>query len=166
MTGFEYSAAAHMLYAGMVKEGVECIGNIRRRYDGERRNPWDEAECGHHYARAMAAWSGTARAERVSAIDGAETEAGGDAPGISRKFACFWSTANGWGTFSVTRQQSGHRFELNLEKGSLECAACTIRATGGRSVALLNGKPVAHRVRREAGTSVFEFEQPVRMKSG
>ena len=50
MTGFEYSTATHMLYAGMVKEGVECIRNIRARYDGEKRNPWDEAECGHHYA--------------------------------------------------------------------------------------------------------------------
>ena len=58
MTGFEYSAATLMLYYGMEKEGVECIANIRRRYDGERRNPWDEAECGHHYARAMAAWTG------------------------------------------------------------------------------------------------------------
>jgi len=57
MTGFEYSAAMLMLYYGMVDEGIECIANIRRRYDGERRNPWDEAECGHHYARAMAAWT-------------------------------------------------------------------------------------------------------------
>ena len=42
----------------MVREGVQCFENVRRRYDGERRNPWDEPECGHHYARAMAAWSG------------------------------------------------------------------------------------------------------------
>ena len=47
-----------MIFAGMVNEGVECITNVRHRYDGERRNPWDEAECGHHYARAMSAWSG------------------------------------------------------------------------------------------------------------
>ena len=25
--------------------------------DGRKRNPFDEAECGHHYARALAAWS-------------------------------------------------------------------------------------------------------------
>ena len=46
-----------MIFAGMVSEGVECVANIRARYDGERRNPWDEAECGSHYARAMAAWT-------------------------------------------------------------------------------------------------------------
>jgi hypothetical protein len=44
-----------MLPAGLAAEGVEGISSTRRRYDGERRNPWDEAECGHHYARAMAA---------------------------------------------------------------------------------------------------------------
>ena len=58
MTGFEYSTAAHMIYAGMVAKGSSASRNIRARYDGEKRNPWDEAECGHHYARAMAAWSG------------------------------------------------------------------------------------------------------------
>ena len=43
MTGFEYSAAVLMMCHGMVNQGVECIGNIRRRYDGRRRNPWNEA---------------------------------------------------------------------------------------------------------------------------
>ena len=57
MAGFEHSTAALMIYSGTVDEGVECIGNIRARYDGEKRNPWHEAECGHHYARAMAAWT-------------------------------------------------------------------------------------------------------------
>ena len=49
----------------MVREGVETFENSRRRYDGERRNPWDEAECGHHYARAMSAWSGVLALERI-----------------------------------------------------------------------------------------------------
>lgn len=41
MTGFEHSAAALMIFSGMVGEGVECIGNIRSRYDGVKRNPWE-----------------------------------------------------------------------------------------------------------------------------
>ena len=57
MTGFEHATAALMIYSGMVEEGVECIHNVRARYDGEKRSPWDEAECGHHYARAMASWT-------------------------------------------------------------------------------------------------------------
>ncbi len=65
MTGFEHSTAALMLYSGMIDQGVESIGNIRSRYDGEKRNPWDEAECGHHYARAMASWTKCGRSERI-----------------------------------------------------------------------------------------------------
>ncbi len=51
MTGFEYTAAVHMLYEGQIDAGLTCIGAIRARYDGLRRSPFDEAECGHHYAR-------------------------------------------------------------------------------------------------------------------
>src|ERR1039458_3884728 len=56
-TGIEYLVAAQFIHAGMLREGLETIENVRRRYDGERRNPWDEPECGHHYARAMSTWS-------------------------------------------------------------------------------------------------------------
>ena len=59
MTGFEHSAAALMFYSGLVAQGLEYVENLRSRYDGVKRNPWDEAECGqHHYARAMSSkWS-------------------------------------------------------------------------------------------------------------
>jgi non-lysosomal glucosylceramidase len=57
MTGFEYTAATGLLQVGAVDEGLEIIRSIRDRYDGRKRNPFDEAECGHHYARAMASWS-------------------------------------------------------------------------------------------------------------
>jgi hypothetical protein len=56
LTGFEYSAAIGMIYEGMDTEGFDCIANIRQRYDGAKRSPFDEAECGHHYSRAMASW--------------------------------------------------------------------------------------------------------------
>ena len=57
MTGFEYTAAVGMLQEGMEAEGLRCIEAIRARYDGRKRSPFDEAECGHHYARAMASWA-------------------------------------------------------------------------------------------------------------
>jgi hypothetical protein len=56
MTGFEYTAGNGMLYEGMPDEGLKVIENIRARYDGRKRSPFDEAECGHHYARAMTAY--------------------------------------------------------------------------------------------------------------
>ena len=91
-TGLEYQAAATMIYAGMVREGVEAFENSRRRYDGERRNPWDEAECGHHYARAMSAWSG------VLALSGFRYHARGeDAPPSRRALKRAWPNSHASG---------------------------------------------------------------------
>ena len=57
MTGFEYVVAALLAWNGEKAAAEEVVRNIRDRYDGRRRNPFDEAECGHHYARALAAWT-------------------------------------------------------------------------------------------------------------
>lgn len=35
-----------MIQIGMVEEGMAAIQAIRDRYDGEKRNPWNEIECG------------------------------------------------------------------------------------------------------------------------
>ena len=57
MTGFEYVVAANLAQRGRFAEAEKVVRDIRSRYDGRKRNPFDEAECGHHYVRALAAWS-------------------------------------------------------------------------------------------------------------
>lgn len=57
MTGFEYVVAAALAQRGRYAEAEEVVRDIRSRYDGRKRNPFDEAECGHHYVRALTAWS-------------------------------------------------------------------------------------------------------------
>ena len=56
MTGFEYQVAGHMIWEGMVQEGLAITRAIHDRYHAARRNPWNEVECGDHYARAMASY--------------------------------------------------------------------------------------------------------------
>ena len=96
MTGFEYQAAVHMIFEGMIDEGLEVIKAIRRRFDGLRRNPWNEHEAGHHYARAMASWAA------IPALSGFRYSA------VTRRvelaprwrpdaFQCIWTTCSGWG---------------------------------------------------------------------
>ncbi len=57
MTGFEYAVADNMLGVGMEAEALEIVAAVRARYDGSRRNPLSELECGSSYARAMASYS-------------------------------------------------------------------------------------------------------------
>jgi uncharacterized protein (DUF608 family) len=56
-TGVEYQVAAHCFYEGLDEEGLAIVRGVRARYDGTRRNPFNEVECGDHYVRAMAGWS-------------------------------------------------------------------------------------------------------------
>ena len=57
MTGFEYALAGLMIAEGYVFEGESIVKAIRDRYDGEKRNPWNEIECGSNYARSMASYA-------------------------------------------------------------------------------------------------------------
>lgn len=117
-TGEEYLAAAHLLFAGMTREGVEAVRNVRARYDGERRNPWNEPECGHHYVRAMSSWSTLLAASGFRYHGGEQSIAINAAPG----FHCFWSTATGWGTFRVTAAGA----TLRVDHGTLAVRTATV----------------------------------------
>jgi uncharacterized protein (DUF608 family) len=163
MTGFEYSTAAHMLYAGMVREGIECIGNIRARYDGEKRNPWDEAECGHHYARAMASWSALLALSgfRYNGPNAAVT-AGAAARSGPGEFRCFWSSGTGWGTFARAVDESRARFRLRVIEGRLPVRSCNFQAGGNSTTARLNGREVPHELRGV----VFQFDSPLVIEAG
>ena len=55
-TGIEYQVASHLMLEGMVDKGLEIVRLCRNRYDGVRRNPFNEYECGHWYARALSSY--------------------------------------------------------------------------------------------------------------
>ena len=57
MTGFEYAFADSLLQCGMEQEALSVVRAIRDRYDGKKRNPFSEIECGASYSRAMASYS-------------------------------------------------------------------------------------------------------------
>ena len=56
-TGIEYQVASHLMMHGEVEKGLEIVREVRRRYDGTVRNPFNEYECGHWYARAMSSYA-------------------------------------------------------------------------------------------------------------
>ncbi|MBN1137224.1 MAG: hypothetical protein JXM73_11605, partial [Anaerolineae bacterium] len=114
MTGFEYSTAVHMLYEGMEEEGLRCITAIRERYDGGKRSPFDEAECGHHYARAMASWAAVLAwtGFRYSAVERSMTLA-------AREGTHFWSTGRAWGTCVQEQVAGGMRITLDVLHGAV-----------------------------------------------
>jgi len=55
-TGIEYQVASHLMMMGEVEKGLGIVRAARMRYDGRLRNPFNEYECGHWYARAMSSY--------------------------------------------------------------------------------------------------------------
>src|SRR5579863_1523593 len=140
-TGTEYTAAALMMYWGMPEQGIEIMRNSRRRYDGEKRNPWDEAECGHHYARAMSAWSAVLALSGFR-YDGSNAAISAHPPILNDTFHCLWATGTGWGTFAIVKSGPTTRFSVHVIAGSLACRSCEFAASGAVVEARLNGNKI------------------------
>ncbi len=115
-TGIEYQVAAHLMVAGMVEEGLEIVRTCRNRYDGRVRNPFNEYECGHWYARAMASYS------LLQALTGVRYDAVDKtlhlSPRLEGDFRSFFSTASGYGTVGV---KDGEPF-VEVRSGTIDIA--------------------------------------------
>ncbi len=113
-TGIEYQVASHLIMLGCVEEGLTIVRRVRQRYDGRVRNPFNEYECGHWYARAMSsyallqAFSGA----RYDAVDGTLYLK----PALAGDFHCFLATASGYGTVGLRK---GQPF-LDVKHGAIE----------------------------------------------
>ena len=122
-TGIEYQVAAHMIYEGMVEEGLAIIKGARDRYDGISRppiprNPWNEIECGGHYARAMSSWS------ILLALSGYEYDGPARvlrfAPRLTpEKFKAFFCGPEGWGSLEQIRNEQEQRSSVTVVEGRL-----------------------------------------------
>jgi uncharacterized protein (DUF608 family) len=93
-TGIEYQVASDLIFRGRVKQGLDIVRTCRNRYDGRVRNPFDEYECGHWYARAMSSYA------LLEALTGARYDAVEKTLYVDSKvgdFTSFLSTATGFG---------------------------------------------------------------------
>ncbi|MFC2117677.1 GH116 family glycosyl hydrolase, partial [Bacteroidota bacterium] len=127
MTGFEYTAAIGMLYEGFENDGLKCITNIRNRYDGRKRSPFNEAECGHHYARAMASWGA------VLALTGfhySEVDQIIEFAGSEKPVTWFWSTGYAWGTLSQKPLTKTSFLNIHVMGGEINLKKIVLKGLG------------------------------------
>jgi hypothetical protein len=98
-TGIEYQVASHLMLTGHIAEGLEIVRAVRDRYDGQVRNPFNEYECGHWYARALASYGllQGLTGVRYDAVERTLTIE----PRIRGDFRAFLCTASGYGTVGV-----------------------------------------------------------------
>lgn len=121
MTGFEHYLAAHLMYEGMEEQGLEVVKDIRDRYDGKKRSPFNEAECGHHYARAMAAWA------EMLALSGFHYD------GVTEKLTVatkneptFFAFGSGWGTYALQEKNGESKVLIKIYEGDMAVQSVTV----------------------------------------
>lgn len=102
-TGIEYQVASHLTSLGEVEKGLEIVREVRKRYDGRIRNPFNEYECGHWYARAMASYG------LLQGLTGVRYDAVDQKLYVDSKvgdFTSFISTEYGFGTVNFENGQA------------------------------------------------------------
>ena len=112
-TGIEYQVASHLILMGEVEKGLDIVRTCRDRYDGQIRNPFDEYECGHWYARAMSSYG------LLQGLTGVRYDAVDHILYIDSKigdFESFISTETGFGNVSLQKGKAS----LNLVYGNLD----------------------------------------------
>jgi hypothetical protein len=118
MCGFEYQVGAHMIYEGFLREGLSVCKAIRDRHDGIKRNPFNEFECGNHYARSMANYA------YLLALSGFRYDARDATLWLNPRlfsddFRCFFSVEDAWGTIAHETADGMIVVTVSAEEGSL-----------------------------------------------
>jgi hypothetical protein len=172
-TGIEYHVASHLIYEGLVDEGLTVAKAVRDRYDGLKRNPWDEIECGHHYARAMSSW-GLILALSGFSYSGPEATMGFAPKVYADDFRIFWSTGSGWGNYSQKsaggKSQSA---EVEIVQGGLSLREFrialqdSVKAKSPASIRVeAAGKAVKASFVMDGRMVRVKFDAPVALKAG
>jgi len=169
-TGIEFQAAAGMIYEGQIDEALTIVRAVHDRYDAAKHNPWNEVECGDHYARAMASWG------CLLGLSGWEYDGPAGrivfAPRITPEdFRCVFTAAEGWGTAAQRQTADSQTDTLTVRWGRLRVATLEVQPpktwnNPGLSIKI-DGRPVAHDVKpAEGGRAAIHLSKPVYVERG
>jgi len=136
MTGFEYSFAGLLCSRGKIDDGLKVVKAVRDRFDGEKRNPWNEFECGSNYARSMASYA------LIPILSGFEFDMPhhhiGFNPYKANDFKCIWSLADAWGNFEV----NNNTVKINVCEGKINLKSLSLKFCSKVSYVKIDGKDV------------------------
>ncbi len=150
-TGVEHQVAASLLFAGRYDDALVVERTLRARYDGGHRSPWNEIECGNHYARSLASWAlllgatgaqwdaptgvlsfaPCASTSSATQGGGSATQGGGSGTQGTERF--LFTTGTGWGRVEIDRDA----LTLHLDGGALDIADLQLHGRSlGRGIRL------------------------------
>jgi uncharacterized protein (DUF608 family) len=166
MNGFEYQVAGHMLWEGLVQEGLAVTRAVHDRYHPARRNPWNEVECGDHYARSMASY-GVYLAACGFDYDGPKAHLG-FAPRLTpENFRCAFTSAEGWGSYAQKVEDGSRMAEIAVRWGRLKLRTFTWAGGPGSRVQVSRGaQTLPATLTRAEGRVVVSLQSAVDLAAG
>ncbi len=169
MNGFEYQVAGHMLWEGMTLEGLAITRMLHDRYHASRRNPWNEVECGDHYARSMASY-GVYLAACGFSYHGHRGHIGFATRLTPENFKCAFTSAEGWGSFAQQRSATKSDFEIALHWGKLKLRKLSLALAGQTTAAKVrvkvNHRNMAASFHQNGSECVVTLNRPTEIKAG
>lgn len=167
-TGVEYQVAAHMLYEGAIIEALAIVRGARERYNGLKRNPWNEIECGDYYVRAMSSWTLLLAAQGCT-VDGYHRVLGFDPRLQPDDHRSFFSAAEGWGRFVQKRSGRTQSNRIELAYGQCELAELRLglpsEAKAATATARVGGRELHPETTVRDGVVVLRFAAPVALRA-
>ena len=174
MTGFEWQAAAQMIFEGhdqpdLLESGLAIARAIHDRYHARLRNPYNEIECSDHYARAMASYGAF---QNVCGFEshGPDGHLGFDPRLTPDEFRCPFTAAGGWGTFDQKRTADEHTAELNLKWGTLKLRTLALKPRDGfqpqKATATIGDRTVPAKLTMDDGRVVVRLAEDVQLAAG
>lgn len=119
-TGIEYQVASHLMLMDDPDAALDIVQEVRKRYDGKIRNPFNEYECGHWYARALASYGLLQGLTGVS-YDALKQTLYMDSK-VGENFQSFLSTEKGYGLVGVN---NGEAF-VKVISGEIPVSQCIV----------------------------------------
>lgn len=166
MNGFEYQAAWHMIAEGLVQEGLAVTRAIHDRYHPSRRNPYNEIECGDHYARSMAS-HGVFVSLCGFECHGPQQHLG-FAPRITPEdFRAPFIAAEGWGTFAQRITDDGHTAKIAVRHGRVMLRSLSLESGSGNAVSVqLGAERLRATLQRNGNRVLIILEAPTEVAAG
>jgi hypothetical protein len=162
-TGIEYQVASHLMMAGEVDKGLEIVRAARQRYDGRIRNPFNEFECGHWYARAMSSY-GLIQGLTGLTYDAVDMKMTIDSR-VGDDFTSFICTHSGWGNVS----SEDNEILLKVEHGYLDLQELHIAREGsfsGISKMIVGSDEVSFEQKQEDNITKVHFAKLLKLDEG
>ncbi|MGN6340343.1 MAG: GH116 family glycosyl hydrolase [Ginsengibacter sp.] len=124
-TGIEYQVATNMIYEDMIDEALSIVKSVDKRYSPEKHNPWNEVECGDHYARALASW-GVMLALEDYFYDGPKGIISFNPKIQPSRFEGFFTSAEAWGNIKQDQQKNQQKNSVIVKYGNVSLQQITL----------------------------------------